>query len=162
MIKQLTIALALLLAACGSADVAAGPAADVVVLEVDSTGGCAQMGPNCTRLVVFGDGTVEAYRFLGQDAELIDTASIDPGLVDSVDEIARTTDFGALRDRLPAGECRGCYDGIDTTMTFHVEGLVEAFSSVDVGLDPAEPLFAAAWATADAASGSIEVPLLTR
>lgn len=162
MIKRLAIGTALLLAACGSADVSVGVAPTEVVVTVESSGGCAQMGPNCTRLVVFGDGTVEAYRFVADDVDPIGTGTIDPGLVVDLAAVVAATDFDALRSRLPEGECRGCYDGIDTTMSFETNGGSERFDSIEVELDASEPLFAAAWAVAGAADSAVEVPLLSR
>jgi hypothetical protein len=162
MARYLAAVLALTLTACASADGAGGPAPDEVVLVVESTGGCAQMGPNCIRLVVFGDGTVEAHRLISEETQLVGLGSIDRELVVAVHEAVLATDFTTLRQRLPAGECRGCYDGIDTTMTFRPNLDPQVFASVDVELDPSEPLFAAAWAVADAANAAIEVPIVTR
>ena len=158
------IAIALVATACGSDGAGAGPGPepDVVVIAVESTGGCAMMGPNCSKLLVFGDGTVEAYRFVGDGDELVDTGSIDPQVVADLARLVSSTDLEAIRARLGPGECRGCYDGIDTTMTFYDDDGPATFASVDVELDAAEPLFAAAWAVADAAHGSIEIPLVAR
>jgi hypothetical protein len=163
MLKRLMIGVTLLLTACGAADVPiAGPDPGQVVIVVESTGGCAQMGPNCTRLVIFGDGTVEAYRFVIDGEELVDIGMIDPELAAELQTVLATTDLDALRARLPAGHCRGCFDGIDTTMTFPGAGGPEVFGSIEVELDPSEPVFAGAWAVAAVAEAATEVPFASR
>lgn len=163
MVKRLLVGVTLVLTACGATDVPhADPGQVQVVIVVESTGGCAQMGPNCTRLVISGDGSVEAYRFVIDGAELVDIGSIDPGLVEELDRIIAATDLDALRERLAAGHCQGCFDGIDTKMTFHGPGGPEVFSSIEVELDSSEPVFAAAWAVAAAAEATTEVPIVTR
>ncbi len=156
------IAAALVLTACAAEAPIPGPGAAQVVLDVESTGGCAQMGPNCARLVIFGDGTVEAYRVAVDGEELVDTGSIDLELVAELDRIVAVTDLGALRSRLSEGHCRGCFDGIDTTMTLAGDDGPAVFSSLEVELDPGEPVFAAAWAVAAAAQAATEIPILTR
>ena len=120
------------------------------------------MGPNCTRLVIFGDGTVEAYRLAVDGEELVDTGSIDPELMAELDRIVAVTDLDALRSRLPEGQCRGCFDGIDTTMTLSGDDGPVVFSSLDVELDSGEPVLAAAWAVTAAAQAATEIPILTR
>jgi hypothetical protein len=163
MLKRLTIGVTLVLTGCGAADVPiAGPGPAPVVIVVESTGGCAQMGPNCTRLVISGDGSVEAHRFVIDGEELVDIGSIDQELVAELDRLIAATDLDALRARLAAGHCQGCFDGIDTTMTLHGGNSAEVFSSVEVELDPSEPVFAAAWAVATAAEAATEVPIVTR
>ncbi len=162
MMKRLMIGAALVLAACAAEAPIPGPGAAQVVLDVESTGGCAQMGPNCTRLVIFGDGTVEAYRVAVDGEELVDTGSIDLELVAELDRIVAVTDLDALRSRLPEGHCQGCFDGIDTTMTLAGDDGPAVFSSLEVELDSGEPVFAAAWAVAAAAQAATEIPILTR
>ena len=162
MLKRLMIGVTLVLTACGASDAPSAIQGDEVVIVVESTGGCAQMGPNCTRLVISGDGTVEAYRFVIDGVELVAIGSIDPELVAILHALVATTDLGALRARLPAGHCRGCFDGIDTTMTFYGGAGPEVFGSVEVELDPAEPVLAAAWAVAAAADEAVQIPVVTR
>jgi hypothetical protein len=162
MVKRLMIGAALVLTGCAAADVPSAVPGDEVVIVVESTGGCAQMGPNCTRLVISGNGSVEAYRFVIDGEELVDLGSIDPELVSALHALVAMTDLDALRARLPAGHCRGCFDGIDTTMTFHGDERPGTFNSVEVELDPTEPLFAAAWAVASAAEAATEVPIVSR
>lgn len=120
------------------------------------------MGPNCTRLVISGDGSFEAYRFVIDGEELADIGSIDPELVAELNRLIAETDLAALRARLPAGHCRGCFDGIDTTMTFYGGSGPEVFGSVEVELDPSELVFAAGWAVAAAADEAVQIPLVTR
>lgn len=162
MMNRVLLGLALVLAGCAADSPMPGPGATEVVVVVASTGGCAQLGPNCSRLVVFGDGTVEAYRFVTDGERLVDTGNIEPKLVDELHRIVTDTDLDALRARLPAGRCQGCFDGIDTTMTVYGNNGAEVFDSVDVELDPAEPVFAAAWAVAAAAEAATDIPFLAR
>ena len=168
MIRFLPI-LALLLSACGgTASVSSttttappvGPETDTVVLAAELTGGCAMMGPNCERFVVFGDGTVEAYRVGENAAQPVDVGSIDPELVATLHDSVNKTDLDALRERLPPGECQGCVDGIDTLATFTVNGTEVTFSSIDTKLTPTEPVFAAMWVVIDAARDATDLPLV--
>lgn len=158
----LLLTLTLALASCASGD--AGLSPELPYFSGESAGGCAQMGPNCVRVVVYGDGTVEAYR-VGGDETPIDTGTIDRRLIDSLNREIVNTDMRELIDALPPGECRGCFDGIDTIMRFYSPPLdVEhpEFSSVDVELVRSEPLLAAAWAVYEAALAVIAIPLVTR
>ena len=163
--------LALVLSACTGAAATSttttstpppGPDADSVVLIVELTGGCAMMGPNCERFVVFGDGTVEAYRAGESDPRPIDTGSIDPALAATLHRVVTTADLDALRRRLPPGECQGCFDGIDTLATFTVDGADVTFSSVDTEFTPSEPVFAAMRDVMNAAGDATQIPLITR
>jgi len=163
MIMRLAIGLALLLAACATADEpVAGPEPAEIVAIFDSTGGCAMAGPNCTRLIVMGDGTVEVQRLLPGGEDLVDTASIDSELVAQLHSIVAVTDLEALLGRLPEGHCQGCFDGIDTTMTLNGADGPVVFNSVDVELDVSEPVFGAAWAVHEAARAVVEVPFVAR
>jgi hypothetical protein len=170
MIRLLPV-LALLLSACGGAATVStttteppppDPDAESVVLIAELTGGCAMMGPNCERFVVFGDGTVEAYR-AGENAALpVDIGSIDPDLVATLHNTLHTTDLQALRIRLPPGECQGCVDGIDTLATFTIDGRDVTFSTIETDLTPTESVFAAMWAVIDSSLSATEIPLIAR
>ncbi len=159
----LLAAIAVMLAGCASAY--SEPVADATVLIAESSGGCAQLGPNCVSIVVHGDGEVTAFRITATGSELVDTAVIDRELVIALDRELAATDQDELLASLPPGECRGCFDGIDTTMSFPIYPLpvvTPTFSSVDVKLDRSEPVFAAAWAVYEAAQAVIEVPVISR
>lgn len=163
--RTLLLVLAVILASCADGGEAAGPDPASVYFIGESAGGCAQMGPNCLRVVVFGDGSVEAYRIGGDEQTPVDTANIDGALVETLHREIANTDMHQLIGTLSPGECRGCYDGIDTIMRFYSPPLdVEhpAFSSVDVELDRSEPLLAAAWAVYEAALEVVETPLVAR
>jgi hypothetical protein len=162
--------LALLLSACIGTSAAStttisppppDPGADSVVLVAELTGGCAMMGPNCERFVVYGDGMVEAHRVGESGPQPTDVGSIDPTLVVALHRAANGADLEALRKRLPPGECQGCVDGIDTVATFMVDGSTVTFGSIDTELTPAEPVFAAMWAVIDAARDATEIPPIT-
>ncbi len=160
MLIALGTTLALVAAACGTDTAPGAPGPDAVVLEVEFSGGCAQLGPNCSRLIVYGDGKVEALRVVPGGAELVDTGAIDAGLVIDLHRQIDGTDLAALHDGLGQGECRGCYDGIDTTLRF--AETPPAFDSVDVDLDGSEPLFAAAFAVIEAAQRAVDIPVVAR
>jgi len=106
------------------------------------------MGANCAGYHFWSDGTVEIYRADGAtDGAAEITGSIDPVLIARVAAELGTADLPAIRASLPEGECRGCYDGIDTTFTYETIVGTVPFSSTEVELDLSVPLFAA---TADA------------
>jgi len=155
------IMVTVVLAACGATSIP-DPGADQIVIVIESSGGCAQLGPNCTRTIVYGDGTVETHRIGPAGPELVDTGAISVDFVVDLHRTVATADLAALRARLPEGECRGCVDGIDTTMTFFASNKEEVFSSVEVELDPTEPVFDVAWAVADAARATTEIPIVAR
>ena len=156
------IVVTVVLAACGATSVP-DPGGDQIVIVIESSGGCAQLGPNCARTIVCGDGTVDSQRIGPAGPELVDTGAIAVDLVVDLHRTVVMTDLAALRTRLPEGQCLGCVDGIDTSMTFFAgEKKEEVFSSVDVELDPIEPVFEAAWAVADAARAATEIPIVAR
>jgi len=138
------------------------PDAGDVILIAELTGGCAMMGPNCERFVVFGDGTVEAYRSGEIASQPVDVGSIDPTLVATLHSAIGTTDLEALRKRLLPGECRGCFDATDTLATFTVGGVDVSFSSIETELAVTEPVFAAMWIAIDAAQDATDVPSIER
>jgi hypothetical protein len=158
----IVVAVALLAASCAAEVDALSP--DRAYFSAETAGGCAQMGPNCVRYVVYGDGTVEAFRVGVDDAEPVATGSVDPELVSELDREARSVDQDALLAGLPPGECRGCYDGIDTTMWFFTSprGSDPAFSSVAVDLDQNEPLLDLGWELLAAAQAVVEIPIVSR
>lgn len=162
----LLIVLLLVLASCaGGAATELEP--DAVVFRAESNGGCAQLGPNCVRVDVYGDGSVKAYR-LGVDQQTpVDTGTIDRNLVIALHSEVSSADLTALHRRLPPGECRGCVDGIDTSMSFPFSVgdktvMPLLFSSVEVELDPSEPLFDIAWSVYRAAEAAVDVPVVAR
>jgi hypothetical protein len=155
------IALSLVAVSCFGTWPNAAPDADAIVLDVEFSGGCAQLGPNCAQLIVFGDGTVVARRILPGGTERVDSGSIDTALVNALHQVVADTDLAALHRRLPEGECRGCYDGIDTTLRFSPASS-PAFASVDVELESSEPVFQAAFAVLEAAQLVVEIPVVAR
>ena len=156
------IMMTVLLAACGATSIP-DPGGDQIVIVIESSGGCAQLGPNCARTIVYGDGTVDTHRIGPAGPELVDTGAIAVDLVVDLHRTLATADLAALRARLPEGRCLGCVDGIDTAMTFFAgEKKEEVFGSVDVKLDPIGPVFEAAWAVADAARAATEIPIVAR
>jgi hypothetical protein len=132
-----------------------------VLVTVTQTGGCMMMGPNCPTYVVHANAQVMLLR-TGGSRETVDSSFVDPALTTDLAWLISTTDFQGLRAKLPQGECQGCYDGIDTTFVFVTESSTAMFNSVEVKLDPAEPLFGAVWAIVDAANRSTEMPLEQR
>ncbi len=159
--NRLMIMVTVLLAACGATSVP-DPGGDQTVIVIESSRGCAQLGPNCARTIVYGDGTVETHRIGPAGPELVDTRAIAVDLVVDLHRTLATADLAALRARLAQGRCLGCVDGIDTSMTFFAGEKQEVFSSVEVALDPTEPVFEAAWPVADAARAATEIPIVAR
>jgi len=119
-----------------------------VVFTVEDAGGCMMMGANCAGYRFWSDGSVEIYRADGSTGTAAEiSGSIDSELVARVSAELGTTNLPELRSSLPEGECRGCYDGIDTTFTYETVAGSIPFASTEVELDLSVPLFAA---TADA------------
>ena len=163
-------AFALVVSACASAAPATAPDEStttttppdpVLVLTITEDGGCFMMGPNCATYLVYSDGSVKLQR-TGQPGAPLDMATIDDELVQDVVDRLATTDLDTLREGLPPGECRGCYDGIDVTFAYETPAGPVTFSSVDVDIFVPEPLFTATWPILDAASATTELPLATR
>lgn len=174
--NPLLAAVALTLAACGGGGDGASTTTTTIpavtttttvapaepLLQADLIGGCFMMGPNCARYVVSSDGTVEAYR-LGEDVpELLWTSSIDPSLVDDLEEAVADTDLEAMRGRLGPGTCHACVDGIDTVLTFHTADGEIVFDSAQVEFDTTEPVFVTAALVVQAATTTGEVPIVGR
>jgi hypothetical protein len=154
------VLVALLAAACASTPEAASEttttsAVPYVVVTVIQDGGCVMMGPNCPTYEISSDGSVALYRSGG---EFVDQATIDLALVDAIVAELATTDLATLRQRLPQGECQGCYDGIDTTFVYPEA----SFSGVEVELVVSEPLFAATWDAVAAAGAVLVMPVEER
>lgn len=134
---------------------------NAVVVTVEQSGGCFMMGPNCPTYAVHANGQVDLFRTEALDTT-VDSSTIAVPLVDALTEQIRSTDFVALRTRLPEGECQGCFDGIDTKLVLTTRNGEVTFSSIDVEMDPMEPLFAAVSNIVAAASQSTELPLEQR
>lgn len=159
--------LCLILAACGSGDVAVGqdpdsapttvgpptvPSTEPPVVEptagqgpmlvLQESGGCFMPGPNCRTISFWADGSVNVA--WPDEADRSDEPSIiDPSQAAAWLEIASGTDFDDLVARLPEGECRGCYDGIDTVLEISLDGTTITLDSMTVEFVLSEPLFAA-------------------
>ncbi len=101
--NRLIIMVTVLLAACGATSIP-DPGGDQIVIVIESSGGCAQLGPNCARTIVYGDGTVETHRIGPAGPELVDTGAIAVDLVVDLHRTLATTDLAALRARLPEGQ----------------------------------------------------------
>lgn len=140
---------------------AAPPPADATVAVVEFTGGCFMGGPNCSRYEVRGDGSFDLFRVgMGASTAPEVTGRIDPDLVADL-YAAAATDLEALRRRLAPGQCWGCVDGIDTSLTVMVAGATASFSSIEVSFDLEEPLFAAADRMMKALTAAADLPLAT-
>jgi hypothetical protein len=158
----LAVVFGLVVAACGSSGggstettTTVEPIIPYVVVTVVQDGGCMMMGPNCPTYEISSDGSVALYR---SGAEQVDQSTIDTALVDAIVAESAGTDLDALRQRLPQGECQGCYDGIDTTFVYQEA----TFSGVDVELVASEPLFAATWDAVAAAGQVLILPVEER
>ena len=82
-----------------------------LVFIIETNGGCIRMGPNCPRYELYSDGEFNVYR--SNATEAANNGIIDSELVNSWIELAKATDFNALKSRLSKGECKACYDGVD-------------------------------------------------
>ena len=125
----------------------------VVAFTVQLDGGCMMAGPNCATYEFLTDGTVNLYRVGALDVPE-GTGSIDTANVDRVLLHLDEANLAELRASLPEGECRACYDGIDTTFVYAAPDPV-AFNSAEVELVTTEPLFAATWAALEAAEDAL-------
>jgi hypothetical protein len=134
---------------------------EAVVLTVEQSGGCFMMGPNCPTYVVHANGQVDLFRTEAVDTP-VDSTAIDVALIDVLVEQIQSTDFAALRLRLPEGECQGCFDGIDTKLVLTTPDGRVAFNSIDEELSQAEPLFDAVWDIVNAANQTTDMPLEQR
>ncbi len=137
----------------------APPPQPVLVFTVETSGGCLMAGPNCAAYRFFSDGSVELLRLDVETRIPEATGSIDPSLVAAVSDALAEVDLADLHASLPPGECRGCYDGIDTTFIYEVPGQPNTFASVEVELTDSVPLFAATWsalAEAELTLGQLE------
>lgn len=160
---SLVIAAAVVVAAsCTTEVVALSPGQ--AYFQAETAGGCAQLGPNCVRYVAYGDGTVEAYRIGVDDAVPVGVGSVDPALVAELAGEASTVDQAALLATLPVGECRGCYDGIDTMLWFFTTPAGEdpPFSSVEVDINSDESLLVLGRQLLAAVEATLEVPIVAR
>jgi hypothetical protein len=134
---------------------------DTVLVTVEQTGGCLMMGPNCPTYVVFANGTVDLIRS-GQSDSVIDSTVVDEAQVTRLLGDLAAADFAALRERLPVGECQGCYDGIDTVFVFGSAPDVVAFDSIETELTTSEPVFQSVWDIVGAARQSLQLPIKER
>ena len=132
------------------------------LLQADLVGGCFMMGPNCARYVLFDDGSLEVYRLGTEPPELLWTDSIEVSLVADLQEALAATDLEELRSQLGSGTCNACVDGIDTVLTFTVDGSDTVFDSAQVELDTTEPLFITAALAVQAATATGQVPIVAR
>ena len=129
------------------------PAEPVVAFTIQLSGGCMMAGPNCATYEFLTDGTVNLYRVDALDVPE-GVGSIDAAIVDEVLLHLDAVDLDELRASLPEGECRACYDGIDTTFIY-ATAPPTAFDSAEVELVTTEPLFAATWAALEAAEDEL-------
>jgi len=86
----ITVLLSAMVSCAG--DAVPDPAPDDLVLRVQTSGGCAQIGPNCLVYDVYGDGTVIAHRVGAEPS--VDMGSIDRQLVVGLHREVSTTDLG--------------------------------------------------------------------
>lgn len=136
-------------------------AADRVVFVWTELGGCAMGGPNCARYEVTVDGTVATTR-AGVDvpAEPEVIGQVDPSLVQAWRDALTGEDLDALRERVGEGELTAAFDGVDYTVA-NPAAEVE-LSSVATAFDRTEPVFAAAFALAQAAADAAPLEMQMR
>lgn len=110
------------------------------IFLVSQSGGCVRIGPNCAQHSLYGNGNVEVKRNGSEEVQAQGT--IDTGQVSSWLDLVASTDFDALKTRLPEGSCSGCVDGIDYIYTIQADGNTIRFDSIETRFDQAEPFFA--------------------
>ncbi len=118
------------------------------------------MGPNCATYLLYSDGTVDLTR-TREPGDPEATTTIDPKMIAEIRDFLLSTDLESLRERLPGGECQGCFDGIDTTFTYETPNGQVSFASTEVALTTAEPLFATTWKVRNAAADDTELGMQT-
>ncbi len=149
-----------------STDVPADPATDElagdrVVFVWTETGGCAMAGPNCARYAVTVDGTVNTTRDgvdVSTEPEVV--GEVDPALVQTWRDVLAEADLDALRERVGEGELTAAFDGVDYVVGHPVTEV--ELSSVETAFDRSEPVFAAAFALAEAAAAAAPLTIQMR
>lgn len=114
-------------------------------------------GPNCRTISIMADGAVDIA--WGEDGTIQESTLIDPALIAGWLEVADGTDFDSLVERLPEGECNGCFDGIDLVLELQHHDVV--LDSQIVEFVPTEPFFAATYSLVDAVPFTLGEPALS-
>ena len=137
--KLWVLLLGLVITSCGAEENVTS--VDVVpekLVTVSESGGCYQAGFNCFQYVLWDDGTLVTYRFVGNgETELEESFTASDEFLNEWDERIKEADFGDIRSNLGEGFCNGCVDGIDYTVKF----TEESFDSATNDLDD-DPIFA--------------------
>ena len=115
------------------------------VLVVVESGGCYQAGPLCRTLTFFADGTA-TVDWPEEADQAQQSYDLDPEVIGRWIDVVVSTDLDALVDSLPEGSCQGCVDGVDYTMTIDVAGTTATLDSMVVEFVRDEPLFTEAFA----------------
>lgn len=116
---------------------------ETVVFSVRENGGCMMMGANCARYELHADGNFNLYRVDSTNSEQSGRVSTDIMLAWL--SLAESLDFPALKERLDAGICRACVDGIDLQYVITLKAGRDAvtLNSAEYGFSHEEPFFAA-------------------
>jgi hypothetical protein len=119
----------------------------VPLVAIAETGGCYMMGPNCATILVMSDGSFGVFRndpaaVLAVPDTVVGADYTGFGDVSDLAAVIAATDFISLKDELPPGECRACFDGIDYEVRFFTASGVEDLASVEHGFDDSLVLFA--------------------
>ena len=130
---------------------------DGTVLVVRESGGCFMAGPSCRTISIMGDGAVTIA--WGEPESINETTLVDPALVANWLEIAEATDFEALVQRLPEGECNACVDGIDLVFELQHHGVV--LDSTVIKFVSTEPFFAATNSLIEAVPFTLSQPAIS-
>ncbi len=118
------------LAACAQSPDATGTQE---VLRIVERGGCIRMGPNCVDYRLKSDGSYDLYR-AGTD-ELAASGQVDAALLEAWLSARDNPDFRDQMSSLGKGECRACFDGVDVTYTFKLDGKTVEIDNEAVGFD---------------------------
>lgn len=162
-VRFLAVSALLVLAACGATEAGPGsqpPTDGPDTITIIHDGGCQMAGPNCPTYEIDRDGTLRLYRT--GDPAVVTEASVDAAVVAELWDQITQADIPALIDRAGPGTCQGCVDGIDTVVTYTLEGAEVRLDSTVVAFDPDEPFFVILNEAVEAAAGAVELPLQQR
>ena len=114
-----------------------GPVASGPLVSIDAHGGHCIEGECRTVTTIDRSGKVEVE---GSGEPL--TRTVDPGLASALAAAVDAADYARITAVPFTGECPTAYDGQERTYTFHPAGRGPVtFSSCEVAIDPADPLF---------------------
>ena len=117
-----------------------GPVASGPLVSIDAHGGHCIEGECRTVTTIDRSGKVTVEGGAGEPL----TRAVDPGLASALAGAVDAADYARITAVPFAGDCPTAYDGQELTYTFPPAGRAPVtFSSCEVAIDPADPLFRA-------------------